>query len=197
MLSWDLIIFYRTLNITLGRQITTAMRSIRLISFLFLIIQVILVQAQFIVNDNGDAGDFNPGDGTCETGSGNGICTLRAAIEESNASIGIDAIEFSGDFIITIDALLLLTDDATTIDAGSNDITIQPGNTISGIEINGASCVIRNLHMRGFSSSPNAAILVDGSGATDNEIYGCKLGVTLTGNATDVANYYGISFYIG
>jgi len=38
-----------------------------------------------IVNNTGDGGDANPGDGTCETGSGNGICTLRAAIEESNA----------------------------------------------------------------------------------------------------------------
>lgn len=38
-----------------------------------------------IVNNTGDGGDANPGDGTCETGSGNGICTLRAAIQESNA----------------------------------------------------------------------------------------------------------------
>jgi parallel beta-helix repeat protein len=38
-----------------------------------------------IVNNTGDGGDANPGDGACETGSGNGICTLRAAIQESNA----------------------------------------------------------------------------------------------------------------
>jgi uncharacterized repeat protein (TIGR01451 family)/CSLREA domain-containing protein len=43
----------------------------------------------FIVNSTGDGGDANPGDGTCETGSGNGICTLRAAIEESNAATAI------------------------------------------------------------------------------------------------------------
>ncbi|WP_420315725.1 BspA family leucine-rich repeat surface protein [Ekhidna sp.] len=173
------------------------MRSPRLILLLLLFCQVFLVHSQFTVNDNGDAGDFNPGDGTCETGNGNGICTLRAAIEESNASIGVDLIEFSGDLIITIDALLLITDDATTIDAGSNNITIQPGNTISGIEINGGSCVIRGLHMRGFSGAPNAAILVDGSGAIANEIYGCKLGVSLTGNVTDAANYSGISINNG
>jgi CSLREA domain-containing protein len=42
-----------------------------------------------IINSTGDGSDANPGDGTCETGSGNGICTLRAAIEESNAETAI------------------------------------------------------------------------------------------------------------
>ena len=48
-----------------------------------------------MVNDTGDAGDFSAGDGVCETGSGNGLCTLRAAIEEANASTALDSIEFS------------------------------------------------------------------------------------------------------
>ncbi len=37
----------------------------------------------FTVNDLGDTSDNNPGDRVCN--DGNGICTLRAAIEESNA----------------------------------------------------------------------------------------------------------------
>ncbi|MEP2024663.1 BspA family leucine-rich repeat surface protein [Reichenbachiella sp.] len=118
--------------------------------------------------------------------------SLRWAIAQANANFGADEITFSADFIITIDASLTLTDDETTINAGSNDITIQPGSTISGIIINGASCVIQGLHMRGFANAPNAAILVDGSVATANEIYACKLGVTLGGNTTDAANYSGI-----
>src|SRR5207237_4900268 len=36
----------------------------------------------FTVNDNGDAGDANPGDGVCA--SAGAVCTLRAAIEEAN-----------------------------------------------------------------------------------------------------------------
>lgn len=48
-----------------------------------------------VVNSTGDVSDFAPGDGTCETGNGNGICTLRAAIEESNADTSIThTIEF-------------------------------------------------------------------------------------------------------
>ncbi len=37
----------------------------------------------FSVDDTGDAGDNNPGNGVCDDGGGN--CTLRAAIEEANA----------------------------------------------------------------------------------------------------------------
>ena len=41
------------------------------------------VPATLVVNSTGDAGDLVPGDGSCD--SGDGICTLRAAIEEANA----------------------------------------------------------------------------------------------------------------
>jgi CSLREA domain-containing protein len=44
--------------------------------------------ATFVVNDTADANDGKPGDGLCETSAGNGLCTLRAAIEESNAVSG-------------------------------------------------------------------------------------------------------------
>ena len=37
------------------------------------------------VNHTGDDSDATPGDGVCETATGNLICTLRAAIQESNA----------------------------------------------------------------------------------------------------------------
>ena len=46
------------------------------------------------VNNIGDGSDANPGDGVCETAAGNGICTLRAAIEEANARTGADKIFF-------------------------------------------------------------------------------------------------------
>ncbi len=39
----------------------------------------------FTVVSNGNNGDNNAGNGTCSTGGGNGVCTLRAAIEEVNA----------------------------------------------------------------------------------------------------------------
>jgi predicted outer membrane repeat protein len=47
----------------------------------------------FTVNNNGDTNDANQGDGICADASGN--CTLRAAIQESNATPGTDSINFS------------------------------------------------------------------------------------------------------
>src|SRR5437868_5908836 len=49
----------------------------------------------FVVNSTGDGDDAFPGDGQCETAVGNGVCTLRAAIEEANAHAGGDGISFS------------------------------------------------------------------------------------------------------
>ena len=37
------------------------------------------------MNNTTDEEDFISGDGVCETAPGNGVCTLRAAIEEANA----------------------------------------------------------------------------------------------------------------
>ena len=46
----------------------------------------------FTVNANTDMVDAMPGDGICETASGNSMCTLRAAIMEANARVGSDTI---------------------------------------------------------------------------------------------------------
>ncbi len=51
-----------------------------------------LAAATFAVNSPGDFHDANPGDGVCETVAGNGACTLRAALEETNALAGADTI---------------------------------------------------------------------------------------------------------
>lgn len=57
--------------------------------------------ANFTVNNTADVRDANAGDGLCATGSG--ACTLRAAIEETNALPGADAIALPpGTFLITL-----------------------------------------------------------------------------------------------
>ena len=52
-----------------------------------------------VVNSTGDGSDASPGDGVCDTGGTNSEgadeCTLRAAIEEANATATVDTIEFS------------------------------------------------------------------------------------------------------
>src|SRR5262245_31858194 len=55
----------------------------------------------FIVNSTVDAGDAAPGDGVCD--SGTGACTLRAAVQETNALEGFDVIVLpAGTYLLTI-----------------------------------------------------------------------------------------------
>lgn len=51
------------------------------------------VAAAFAVDSVGDQSDSNPGDGTCATSGGS--CTLRAALEEANATAGPHTIDFA------------------------------------------------------------------------------------------------------
>ena len=49
--------------------------------------------ATFTVNSTDDVVDADLGNGLCETATGNGTCTLRAAIQEANALVGADTID--------------------------------------------------------------------------------------------------------
>jgi len=80
----------------------------------------------FIVNSALDVTDANPGDGACETATGNGICTLRAAIQEANAHPGADTIILpAGTYTLTIPG-------AGEIAAASGDLDITDDLTITG-----------------------------------------------------------------
>src|SRR5262249_29450378 len=97
--------------------------------------------ATFVVNTAADGNDANPGDGVCETAPGNGVCTLRAAIQETNALAGADQIILPslppldvsnpggspGAYILTIPAELTITDNLT-ITGGGAPTTIVDGN---------------------------------------------------------------------
>jgi hypothetical protein len=79
----------------------------------------------FVVNNSGDGGDSSPGDGFCRTGSSLIDCTLRAAIEESNALAGTQTITFNlpaGDETIYVHTKLPHITDNVVIDG-----TTQPG----------------------------------------------------------------------
>jgi CSLREA domain-containing protein len=52
-----------------------------------------LTSGIFVVNTTANTPDSNPGDGICDDGTGN--CSLLAAAEESNASLGVNAIYFN------------------------------------------------------------------------------------------------------
>jgi CSLREA domain-containing protein len=53
------------------------------------------VPTHYVVNSNADVDDVNPGDGLCQTPTGD--CTLRAALDEANAALGAPVtIELAG-----------------------------------------------------------------------------------------------------
>src|SRR3712207_1765733 len=79
--------------------------------------------AAFTVNSTGDGADSNTADGMCNDGAGN--CTLRAAIQQANATPGTDTINFqigTGVQTIVLGAALPDVSDPVNIDA-----TTQPG----------------------------------------------------------------------
>jgi CSLREA domain-containing protein len=100
----------------------------------------------YTVNSTGDAPDANAGNGVCDDGAGN--CTLRAAIEEANATAGTDAINFN----ITGAA------GVRTISPASPLPDINEAVTIDGYTQPGASA-------NTLSTSDNAVILIEISGA--------------------------------
>src|SRR5262249_38098856 len=84
--------------------------------------------AVFTVNSPFDVSDANPGDGVCETASGNGVCTLRAAIEETNSLTGYDTIILPPNiYLLTLVNELTITGDLTISGSGASN-TIIDGN---------------------------------------------------------------------
>jgi hypothetical protein len=124
-------------------------RNLFSLALLIIVFAAQPVQAGFIYSSNSTAGldidvnnsasdvtDVNPGDGVCETGSGNGICTLRAAIMEANSTPGLDKITLlAATYTLTrvgyddtgVDGDLDITDDLE-IRGVSSDDTIIDGN---------------------------------------------------------------------
>ncbi|MFN8233903.1 MAG: right-handed parallel beta-helix repeat-containing protein [Actinomycetota bacterium] len=142
--------------------------------------------ATFMVGSNGDASDASPGDGACATAGS--VCTLRAAIEETNALSGPDVILF-GSSVTTIrpgSALPAITD-ALAID-GSVASPIPPNFPVPGVEVDGslagaadglrveaAMSSVRGLAVNGFAGD---GIVV---GADDVQIAGTFIGTDLSG----------------
>jgi large repetitive protein len=94
--------------------------------------------ATFTVNTAADAVDANPGNGTCATAAGN--CTLRAAVQEANATAG---------------------EDWQTIDlpAGTYTLTITGSGDAESSDLD----ILDNLRIHGAGSQ---STIIDGNGAS-------------------------------
>ena len=84
--------------------------------------------AEFTVNSTSDAVDINPGDGSCSTNSG--VCTLRAAIQETNALAGEDTITLpAGTYILALTG-------SNEDNAASGDLDITDSLILNGAAAN-------------------------------------------------------------
>ncbi len=92
----------------------------------------ITASGPFVVNDGGEGTDASPSDGICETGTGNSICTLRAAIMEANALAGSDIINF-GSGITTINTAGSLPIITTTMTIQGTGIVDVLGDTVNQV----------------------------------------------------------------
>ncbi len=79
-----------------GRWIAAAVAILAVAVLLAVLFVASAWAATLTVNSTQDAADASPGDGACETVSGNGVCTLRAAMQESNALGGKDTLVIPG-----------------------------------------------------------------------------------------------------
>ena len=111
--------------------------------------------AAFAVNSTGDGADSNTGDNVCDDGAGN--CTLRAAIQQANATPGADTITFTVTGTIHLaTALPNLSTDITVSGPGANQLTISR-DTDGFYSINvapGVTAGISGLTLTGGAVSP-------------------------------------------
>lgn len=104
----------------------------------------------FTVDDAGDTSDDNAGDGVCDDGAG--ACTLRAAVEESNAVPGFDVINVPpGPYSLAGDVVgeIVITDDVAidgqpgVVRAGPGGRTVEDGPVAVTIDGDAASRIFR------------------------------------------------------
>jgi CSLREA domain-containing protein len=162
----------------LGRATAVAIVLTAIITLVFGLLNTRSAHAAvFTVNSGADTVDASIGDGVCATATGN--CTLRAAVQEANATTGVDAITFSANSVTlssnggSEDAAatgdLDITQDAT-IDGGSGGVTIgaDPNFNDRIIHIaSSAKATVKNLTITGGDQSAGGGIFVRNSAALD------------------------------
>jgi CSLREA domain-containing protein len=163
-------------------EIKMSQRFIRLMTSLILALTLGLTgistayAASFTVNSIADQIDANPGDGVCDTG--NGECTLRAAIQEANALPGDDTILLpEGTFTLSIAGA---EEDA----AATGDLDITGNLTINGTDaantIIDGNALDRVIHISGSSSTVTITNLTIQNGAAPGSGGGIFNSGTLT-----------------
>ncbi|HKZ26575.1 MAG TPA: right-handed parallel beta-helix repeat-containing protein [Rubrobacteraceae bacterium] len=161
----------------------------------------------FTVNKTGDGKDRRI-NGVCDASRTRGQqCTLRAAIQEANATSGADTINFNIGGTAPVKTIkpaspLPNITDPVTIDgytqSGTSENTLAEGNDAvlliqlngtdaggaNGLVIQAADSTVKGLVINRFAGN---GVLLSGSGATDNKIEGNFIGTNAAGTA-DLGN---------
>ncbi len=119
-----------------------------------------------------DVPDANPGNNICETAAGNGVCTLRAAVQESNAHAGPDSIALQPNttYLLTLageddNALsgdLDITDSVTIAAAGPGAIVDANGNVTLDRAFHVSRCIGNAQAMDGSCTNGNLIATLTG-----------------------------------
>jgi hypothetical protein len=123
----------------------------------------------FTVNNNGDAGDANPGNGTCATAGA--VCTLRAAVQEANATAAADTVTIPA-MTITPGSLLSVTQPLTINGAGQGT-TIIDGNNATQVLVYGLLSgphSLSGLTIRNANTSANGGGVSNGTTLTISSV---------------------------
>ncbi len=129
-----------------------------------------LYGAEFVVVSGSNEGDSNPGDGLCRTPGQFGACSLRAAVEESNALPGTDTIVLGPGSHEVLSPERVLSDHVNIegVNAAATTLHSNGGNYRLFRVETGVVVSIRDLTLMGFgvSATPDsygAAIDSEGS----------------------------------
>ena len=152
--------------------------------------------ATFTVNSDGNSSDSSIGNGVCRTSGG--VCTLRAAIQEANATSAVDTILFSigggGAQRISISSSLPTITKPVILDGTSQPgftgaplIEIHGSSVGDGIKISAGGSTVRGLVVNGFSGD---GIFISGLGG--NVIEGNYVGLNADGSAAEPNHQTGI-----
>ncbi len=168
--------------------------------------------ATFVVNKIGDAADNNIGNGKCDTSTASGKqCTLRAAIQEANATVGADTINFnitSASKVITPSTPLPQITETVTIDGysqsgaapntlaiGTNAVLkvvldgVNAGGTAVGLDLASAGSVVKGLNIQRFTVG--IRVVATDANTDSNIVRGNYIGTNVAGTQAR-ANLVGI-----
>lgn len=162
-------------------------------------------RSTFTVNSTGDDGDVNLGDGVCATAVGS--CTLRAAIEQANATVSTDAITFGipgtpphairplSMLPVVLNPVLV---DATTQPGYSGSPVVELDGSLAGaadgLVLDAGSSVIGGLAINRFESN---AIRIIGPRGSENSIQRNHLGTDVAGAAALPNGGNGVFVHLG